>query len=110
MRMIAKLISIVIVAAGFAVVSPTAAHADSVGFVHQAEFRQVRKGMSIRRAHRIFDTGGKQSMYFPAYPSINSPAEQTREYRTKSRWGSVNVTYVKRAGVWRVKSKYAYWG
>lgn len=79
-------------------------------YVTQAEFRQVTKGMRLKRVHLIFDISGKQTMYFPAYPSLGMPAEQTREYRVKSEWGSVDVDYKRKDGVWVVIRKTAYWG
>jgi hypothetical protein len=63
------------------------------------------------RRHRIFDVRGKQTWYSAGYSGpYGWPAEQSREYRVKSRWGSVDLTFKKKSGTWRVSSKYAYWG
>ncbi|MDQ4085608.1 MAG: hypothetical protein M3165_07275 [Actinomycetota bacterium] len=63
--------------------------------------------MSIRRVHRIFDIRGRQTSY---YDGEYIPDSQSREYRTRSRWGSVNVDFERRRGTWRLSGKYAYWG
>lgn len=110
----AAALSAVTVFAPLSVSAPTASASTSEyasePYVTRAEFRQVHRGMAIRRVHRIFDTRGKQTAYFSAYPSIGVPAEQWREYRTRSRYGSVEIVYKKRQGVWRLASKTAYWG
>jgi hypothetical protein len=79
-------------------------------YVTKAEFRQVTRGMKITRVHRIFDVKGRQTIYSPAYPSIGIAAEQTREYRTKSSWGFVDIDYKRKDGTWVVVRKSAYWG
>jgi hypothetical protein len=95
---------------GISAAAPAQADPGSKGYVTRAEFKKVKKGMQIQKAHKIFGAQGKQTTYFPAYPSIGIKAEQWREYKTASKWGFVDITYTKVNGVWKVKSKTAYWG
>jgi hypothetical protein len=98
----------VALAPGIIVAAP--AVADTPGCVTKAEFGAVAKGWSMKRVHNKFDTRGKQTWYMSG--SKYFPAEQSREYRAcvHPTWSSVNVDYAKKSGVWRVTSKYAYWG
>lgn len=84
-------------------------YADTPGCVSKHEFRLVEKGWSATRVHRLFDTRGTQTTFFSATSYM--PAEQWREYSACSdpEWGSVEVDYVKRKGVWRVTNKWAVW-
>jgi hypothetical protein len=107
-RVIAAALTSIAVAAPAAVIAAPAQASEP--YVTKAEFRQVSKGMTMARVHRIFDVSGTQSYYESAYPSLGIPAEQSREYRTKSSWGSVDIDYVRRDGVWYVKRKDAFWG
>ena len=95
---------------GLGAAAPALADPGSKGYVTQNEFRKVTKGMSIVRAHRIFGAQGKQTYASSGYPSLGIRAEQAREYKTPSRWGFVDITYHRVNGVWKVKSKTAYWG
>jgi hypothetical protein len=86
-------------------------------YVTKKEFHRVSKGMKMPRVHAIFDTRGKQVSFYSAIDAklcskgkIWACAEQDREYRTKSRWGYVDIDYYKRNGIWRVGSRSAYWG
>lgn len=102
-----------LLAGGLSLVTAAPAQAaDSPRCVSRAEFRQVRKGMPIKRVHRIFDIRGKQSVYLPGYPGPHGwPAEQWRDYRPcSSRWGYVQVDFERRKGVWRMVRKSAFWG
>ena len=86
------------------------AQADTEGCVTKAEFGKVRKGWAIKRVHRVFDTAGKQSWFTDAYPSLDIPAEQGREYRhCASQYSIVTVDFKKKSGVWRVSRKSAFW-
>jgi hypothetical protein len=80
------------------------ASADTAGCVTKTEFRKVRNGWSLNRVHNVFDTKGTQSMFFNGY--------QSRDYKScrNSEYALVSVDYEKRNGVWRVDSKFAYWG
>ncbi len=86
------------------------ADADTAGCVTKREFGRVAKGWSKARVHRVFDTRGTQSAFFGA--SSFSPAEEWREYRAcrNPQYSMVQVDYEKRAGVWRVSDKTAFWG
>jgi hypothetical protein len=98
-----------VVAAPLLVAAP--AQADTPTCVSRSEFRSISKGWDIKRVHRTLDIAGKQSFYFPAFPELGIPAEQTREYRTcGSRWGAVSIDYKKAGGSWKLKSKMAFWG
>lgn len=80
------------------------AQADTPGCVTRTEFSKVVRGMTMPRVHRIFDTRGVEN--FRGFGST------TREYTpcTDREWGFVNVSYERRGGLWRVTSKFAYWG
>lgn len=93
-----------------AVGTPAAVAATPTNYVTKAEYNKVRKGMDIKRVHRIFDVNGKQVLYFRAEPNIGLPASQSRGYRVKSQWGFVWVDYDKINGTWKVADKDAYWG
>jgi hypothetical protein len=97
--------ALAVVIAGLALV-PTAS-ADTPGCVTKAEFRKVSKGDGIRRVHRIFDTKGKQTAYMSG--SAYYPAWQSRQYRGCPSYSIVSVDYERKAGVWRVVSKFAVW-
>ncbi len=84
-------------------------------YVTHQEFRNVRKGMSMARVHQTFDIKGKQTAYFGGYKCgtyYGFCPSQDRDYRTKSRWGSVTVTYAWKPSTrtWVLDSKYAFWG
>lgn len=86
---LARLISVVAVAAGLFFATPVAAEAGPAATVSKAEFRHVSKGMTITRVHRLFDTGGKQTAYYDGYKCgtrFGWCPEQDREYRVRSRW------------------------
>jgi hypothetical protein len=109
----ASLISVLALAAGLFFVSPTPAHADTRGYVSKSEFRRVHKGMKIKRVHRIFDTRGRQTAYYDGYKCGTKYGwcpEQDREYRTRSKWGYVDIGFKRVRGAWRLSSKHAYWG
>ena len=100
-RLGAVLGTVALAAAPLAVAAP--ASADTENCVSRLEFKKVQKGWSMKRVHRVFDVGGKQYYFYSGY--------QGREYRAcqSPEYSIVNVDYVKKAGVWRVESKFAYW-
>jgi hypothetical protein len=105
-------LSVLAVVLGATVVAPTAALADTPGYVSRTEFRHIHKGMGIARVHHIFDTAGKQTAYYDGYrcgTRFGWCPEQDREYKIRSRWGYVSIDYVKRHGRWQVKSRHALW-
>ena len=105
------------------VITSTADAATPRQYVSRTEFGAIHKNYSKARVHKIFGDYGRkytgvQSWY---YGEIDAEwcaegdhwacATQTREYHTKSRWGSVSVDYYRDSqGVWRVDHKSAYWG
>lgn len=97
------------------VVAPPAQAADNP-WVTKWEFRHVKKGMTKNRVQRIFDIRGRQTWFsssseWCSWQDLWACASQSRDYRTRSRWGSVTVDYIRNPnGIWRVDSKYAYWG
>jgi len=95
---------------GIGAAAPAQADPGSKGYVTRAEFSKIRKGMPMTKVHRIFGANGKQTAYYSGYPSIGIKAEQDREYKTASRYGFADVTYYKVNGVWKVHSKWAYFG
>jgi hypothetical protein len=110
-------IALAALAASLSLVAQATSASAAEPYVTKKEFRKVTKGMRIDRVHAIFDVNGKQTWYYSAIDAqlcsqgkIWACAEQSREYRTRSRWDSVDVDFYKRNGVWRVESKYAYWG
>lgn len=92
-------------------VATPALAAGSPTFVSQGEFNQIRNGMAMKQVHRIFEVPGKQTSYDSGYPGkYGWPATRSRDYRVKSKWGSVTVNYNKVNGTWKVTGKSAYWG
>ncbi len=85
-------------ASGLVIVAPPASATHDC--VSKAEYKRVKKGMSKRRVHNIFDIDGKQVSKGYGYES--------RDYRvcTDPKWGFVSVTFHKK----ELNSKYAYWG
>lgn len=110
---------VVSLATALAVLSPGAlsvpAHA-AESYVTKAEFKRAEIGMKKARVHKIFDIKGKQLYYSSASEwcsraDLWACATQTREYRTKSKWGYVSIYYTQYPnGIWRLDSKHAYWG
>jgi hypothetical protein len=114
MKLIATLLTTLgLIVSGSALAHPAEA-AKKDPYVTKAEFKQVRKGMPIKKVQKIFDIPGKQSLYFDGYQcgtSFGWCPEQTRDYRTKKKYGSVSVTFVKKPGRgWVLDSKMAFWG
>lgn len=70
--------------------------------VTRTEFRKIRQGFSMDRVHRIFDVRGRFTSGGGGYVS--------RDYNACGRYNFVTVNYERRNGVWRVDSKYAYFG
>jgi IMP dehydrogenase/GMP reductase len=94
---------------GIGVAAPAQADPGSQGYVTKSEFKKVQRGMSITKAHKIFGTSGKQSVYDAGYPGFVK-ASQLRQYKTGKKYGVVMVTYQRVNGVWKVQSKNAFWG
>ncbi len=114
MKTIATLFATVgLVIGGLGLAGPAEA-AKKDPYVTKPEFKQVRKGMPIKKVSKIFDIPGKQSLYLPGYECGTAYGwcpEQTRDYRTKNKYGSVSVTFVKKPGKgWVLDSKMAFWG
>lgn len=115
-----KVLAALLVAAGMAgpVVVAAPASADTPTYVSQYEFRRVAKGMTMQRVNAIFDIKGQQTWYYHEIDwgwchdgDLFWCAEQTRDYRTKSRWGSVSVDFARSHDRgWVVTGKSAYWG
>lgn len=82
--------------------SPAPAHADTPLCVTRAEFRQVTKGMTKLRVHRIFDRRGKQVSIFTG----SGVTYETRQYRPCLRFSAIQINYENR----KVSGKFAYWG
>lgn len=95
-----------------AIGAPAAIAATPTPYVTKAEVEQVSKGMPLTKVHRIFDTKATQTSYMSGYSSkcLKVPATQSRDYKTKSKWGFVTVDYKKVKGTWKVDSKHAYLG
>ena len=112
MRGIVRILSVLAVVVAGTFIAPTAAMADTPGYVSRSEFHHVRHGMGIARVHRIFDTSGKQTAYYDGYrcgTRFGWCPEQDREYKTRGRWGYVEFDFTKRNGRWVVTSKHALW-
>ena len=93
-----------------AVGAPAAVAAKPTPYVTKAEFKQVRRGMTMNKVHRIFDVTGKQTSYMSGYPGKwGWPATQSREYKAKSKFSYVSVDYKKVNGTWKVTGKTAFW-
>ena len=72
--------------------------------VTKSEFRKVKRGMKMKRVHRIFDTRGKQSYFY----TIGGDRYTGREYKAchHPKWSLVSVDF--KNG--RETGKFAYWG
>lgn len=92
-------------------------------FVSRTEFFSIHKDYRKTRVHDIFGNYGRKytGVQTSFYDEIDAEwcaegerwacATQSREYHTKSRWGTVYVDYyLDASNVWRVDTKYAYWG
>ena len=101
-KTLAGALTAVALVAGPVAIAAAPAEAAGSAVVTKSEYRKIRKGMSITRVHRIFDTRGKQSFHMSGY--------QSREYRTTKRYGFVMVDFERRGGEWKVSSKAAFWG
>jgi len=84
------------------------AQADTPTCVSKPEFNKVQKGWSITRVRNLFDVPGKQVSFISG--DAYSNASQSREYKPCTQYSTVMIDYERKAGVWRVTSKYAYWG
>jgi len=73
----------------------------------RSEFRQIHRGDSITKVTRLCGKGS-QTDYFGATPFTH--AAQSREYNAPGQYSFVSVDFEKRGGVWKVMSKWAYWG
>ncbi len=124
-KLIATAVAAVAVAAPLAVVAATPAEAavrPAYKTVSRAEYRAVHVGMTQTQVHRIFGDNGRsyRGTVTWSYSAIDrgycadgdtwACAEQDREYKNTSRWGSVDVDYYRdSSGVWRVSHKSAFW-
>jgi hypothetical protein len=79
------------------------------GYVTKAEYKSVRKGMTLKQVHRTLGTAGTVFTYDDSSPGAY-PAWQDRVYAVKSRDGSVTIEYQKVGGAWKVANKWVYWG
>ena len=81
--------------------SPAHAQAEARACVSPGEYRQVHRGMTKRRVHRIFDTRGRRV----AFSRDGRFTSEIRRYRGCPRRSAVSVGYGNR----RVRSKSAVW-
>lgn len=115
-----KFLAALLVAAGMAVPVFVAApaSADTPTYVSKAEFQRISKGMTMRRVNSILDIAGKQTWYYHEIDwgwcddgDLIWCAEQSRDYRVRSRWGSVTIDFARSHDRgWVVTGKSAYWG
>lgn len=81
------------------------AQADTAGCVSKREFKNVKRGFTKKRVHRIFDTKGKQFSWF----NVGGDTYESREYRACTVsfgiHGTVYMDYTNN----RVDSKMAIW-
>ena len=69
--------------------SPAAAAQDTPRCVTKKEYRNVHKGMTKKRVHRIFDTRGRRD----AFAQSGGHTAEIRSYRTCSRFSAVSISY-----------------
>jgi hypothetical protein len=115
-----KLLAALLIAAGMALPAVVAspANADTPNYVSKVEFQRIAQGMKMSRVHAIFDVNGKQTWYYQQLDwgycedgDLFWCAEQSRDYRVKSKWGSVTVDFARSHDRgWVVTGKSAYWG
>lgn len=89
-----KLVIALLIAAGLTLGTAPAAVADTPGCVTKGEYKKVRKGMTVAKVHRIFDTKGKVT----ASGSSAGSRWQFREYDPCVGDGWVDVDYDKEHG------------
>ncbi len=86
-RILSTLAAAAILTGGMAAL-PNEASAQA-GCVSQAEFRQVKRGMSKAKVHRIFDTAGRRD----AISHGGGFTFEIRSYKACSKYGAVSVGY-----------------
>jgi hypothetical protein len=72
----------------------------------RADFHKVHRGDTLTKVRRLCGKGTQEYFFGATY---FSNAAQTRKYSTAGRWSSAYVDFEKKAGVWRVTSKWAFW-
>jgi hypothetical protein len=92
---------------------PSAHAATNRPCISKTEFSKIKKGYSIATVKRIVGGTGSQDLYNSGYPSLGIRPSQTREHTqcggSYGVHGFADVSYEKKAGVWRVTSKDAFW-
>ena len=78
------------------VATTTPAQADTPGCVTKGEYRNVHKGMTKKRVHRIFDTRGVRTAF---------TTSEIRHYKPCNAYGTVQVSYrdgrlIAKSGQW----------
>jgi hypothetical protein len=115
-----KVLAALLVAAGMAAPAVVAApaNADTPTYVSKPEFQRISKGMTMSRVNSIADIKGKQTWFYHEIDwawcedgDLFWCAEQTRDYRVRSRWGSVTIDFARSHNRgWVVTGKSVYWG
>ncbi|WP_148572747.1 hypothetical protein [Nocardioides caldifontis] len=102
-----KLLTAVLAAAAITVAVPAStASADTPGCISRAEFKQVKKGMTLAKVKQIADTNGKRDVFSTG----GGYSFQVRSYRTCSPYSVVTVGFDKRGrNPWKVSSKFGVW-
>jgi len=75
--------------AAVASAGPDGAARAKAGCVTQGEFRKAKKGMRIKKVHRIFGTKGKRE----ALPKGYGITIEIRGYKTCTKYGAVSVLF-----------------
>lgn len=93
-KFICSLAASAVMGTGLVLAAPVAAHADTPNCVGRAEFRQVHRGMTKRKVHRIFDVRGKRT----SVSTYGRDRDEYRSYRVcrgwgNPRWSSVDLNF-----------------
>ena len=104
-KMAAALAATAVASFGVVALAP-AASADTPGCVTRAEFRQVHKGMTKTRVHRVFDTSGRRQ----AIAHSGGYTSEIRSYNPCSRYSAVSLGFDSGPGEpLRLNAKSAVW-
>lgn len=104
-KVIASLAAGVVASFGVVATAP-AASADTGTCVTRTEYRQVSRGMTKAKVHRIFDIDGKRQ----AIARSGGYVSEIRNYKTCSQYSAVSIAWDKKpGGVFRLSAKSAVW-
>jgi hypothetical protein len=98
------LVGLAVLVVSAVAVAPAAA--DTPGCVTKTEYRSVKKGATLAKVKRVFDTAVRRV----AIATSDGYGSQIRNYRACGRFSAVSLSFSKvPGGVWRMDAKSAVW-